>query len=1045
MPALLLLWGVVWVYAQDNYLPNRVLFALRPPYTLYSLPKELQEISQWVQGTPKLRFPTLKMDTPIYALEYEAPYLPMYVAKLFRRSEGVLFAEPEYIPQALYTPNDPSISPATTPFLYGSQVLQAWDTHKGDTNTVIGVVDTDLRWDHPDLIGNIKFNWADPINGIDDDNDGYVDNFQGWDLVGATYSGSGPFSPDNDPRLPSGGGHGTWIGGYAGATPDNNLGAAGTGFKCKLMGVKAAPDNAGALYAAYDGLMYAAQKGAKVINASWGGTVYSAAAETFIRNLVQNTDALIVAAAGNIPPPLDTRFYPAMYPDVMSITAVKPDSTWTGGTQAYYGISSSVCGAGVTTAGASGFSNLGYTTSFSAGVASGCAAIVRSYFPSLNAHQVRERIRITGDRLEPKLPDSLDYKLGTRINLHRALTAPDTPACRIVTFQVSDRDDELYFVGDTLHLWATYKNFLAPVTNLSVSIQSLSPHVDIVQGSYGVGDLATLAQNNQPLTQAFRIKLLPGLPLDAKVSILFLYSGDNYQDWEVKEIRGINPGYIHLDAARLKTTLSSLGRIGYHDPFNNTQGIGVRWEANPSWLFEAGLAIAQASTGKTLLCTRNNSSSVYADFIPLMVPERSFASPFQKARVSFEDASAPQPLSLRIELEGTAPAAPPLNEYVILRYKLVNQSATDLTDLYVGLWADWDMSPNPTQDRGNADPARRLLYARNAANNAYVGLVLLSDFPGTDTTLYTGFTNLFPGQRTDYVNVLQSGMSQMSRNGDIFQCIGVGPLTIGALDSVEVAFAIVGSTDLVGLQENTDVVQSYFRCGTASLSVEAGQDTSLCLGSLWQAQASGGSPPYEFYWSDGNTGQSFVPSQSGIYGIWLRDAQGCLAYDEANLQIHKLPPPRVSFSPGLVVGQGEPFSAQDTQSATLDWTWVIVGVDTIRGNPLSFTFSNAGTYTLYLIRSDTACGDTLTWTLTVTASTGLEEKPSFFVTPNPCRDIVRVHYKGLPIWGRIYDSRGMLYWQGEIKNSTSISIAEWPAGMYLLQAGGNTCRFVRIP
>ncbi|MFN8166595.1 MAG: S8 family serine peptidase [Bacteroidia bacterium] len=49
-------------------------------------------------------------------------------------------------------------------------------------NTVIGIVDSGTDWDHPDLQSNIKYNYADPINGVDDDNDGFIDNYRGWDV-----------------------------------------------------------------------------------------------------------------------------------------------------------------------------------------------------------------------------------------------------------------------------------------------------------------------------------------------------------------------------------------------------------------------------------------------------------------------------------------------------------------------------------------------------------------------------------------------------------------------------------------------------------------------------------------------------------------------------------------------------------------------------------------------------------------------------------------------------------------------------------------------
>src|SRR5690606_29344100 len=108
------------------------------------------------------------------------------------KSGVVEYAEPKYIDKIFYTPNDPEAIPVSGKqwALERTHTYEAWDITKGDSNIVIGIVDTDMNIEHPELINKIKYNYNDPVNGIDDDGDSFIDNFTGWDIS----------ENDNDPR-----------------------------------------------------------------------------------------------------------------------------------------------------------------------------------------------------------------------------------------------------------------------------------------------------------------------------------------------------------------------------------------------------------------------------------------------------------------------------------------------------------------------------------------------------------------------------------------------------------------------------------------------------------------------------------------------------------------------------------------------------------------------------------------------------------------------------------------------------------------------------
>jgi serine protease len=104
------------------------------------------------------------------------------VVRQLQKTGHVLYAEPRYVYQPLYDPNDPDT--ANQYWIQNIQARAGWNISRGDTNVKIAIVDNGIQWNHPDLVDNVAYNWLDPINGLDDDGDGFVDNFHGWDLVG---------------------------------------------------------------------------------------------------------------------------------------------------------------------------------------------------------------------------------------------------------------------------------------------------------------------------------------------------------------------------------------------------------------------------------------------------------------------------------------------------------------------------------------------------------------------------------------------------------------------------------------------------------------------------------------------------------------------------------------------------------------------------------------------------------------------------------------------------------------------------------------------
>ncbi len=187
---------------------------------------------------------------------------------------------------------------------------QAWQYGTSST-VIVGVLDTGVDYNHPDLAANIWQNGNEILgNGIDDDRNGYIDDRRGWDFA----------NNDSDPMDDNG--HGTHVAGTIGAVGNNSVGVSGVAWSVRLMPLKFMDaDGSGSLSDAIEGINYARNMGAKIINASWGGGGFSNALQQAITQF-QNAGGIFVAAAGNeASNNVTTPAFPANYSGVISVGA----------------------------------------------------------------------------------------------------------------------------------------------------------------------------------------------------------------------------------------------------------------------------------------------------------------------------------------------------------------------------------------------------------------------------------------------------------------------------------------------------------------------------------------------------------------------------------------------------------------------------------------------------------------------------------------------------------------------------------------------------
>jgi len=337
----------------------------------------------------------------IYELRFESEWEVGEVVSHLEKHPAIAYAEPRYIYELFYQPNDPLAD--TTGGIanqwYLAQVMarEAWDITRGDSSVVIGITDSGISFRHPDLKKNLGVNEEDRIDGLDNDQDGYIDNYRGWDFGGASSTNN---FGDNDPSYVSR--HGVSVTGISSATPDNRVGSAGAAFNCLYLPVKAAPDDRpGAITHGYESVLYAALQGAKVVNCSWGGRVRSQVGKDVIDYVIEVTQAGIVAACGNAPANL--RCYPAAFSNVLSVTNLHfgdtvccPEGLGLGTT---YNYTVDVGAPGWKLSGPTGNTNYeGFSgTSAASPLASAAVAITCAHFPNYTGFQAAQRVRVTTD------------------------------------------------------------------------------------------------------------------------------------------------------------------------------------------------------------------------------------------------------------------------------------------------------------------------------------------------------------------------------------------------------------------------------------------------------------------------------------------------------------------------------------------------------------------------------------------------------------------------------------------------------------------------
>lgn len=349
---------------------------------------------------------------------------PNFVGTSAGVNEGFIPSDP-YFSKQWYLKNNGTTRPSNgnTPKIGADiNMEKAWDVELGDENVIIAILDSGIEDESQDLKGRLWVNKKEiPNNGIDDDRNGYVDDYNGWDFAYEDYTVGDGF------------GHGTNIASVIGARLNNNFGFSGINLRSKLMNCKNLSDNNTGEYEWWaKSIKYAVDNGARIINMSEGGEDYSRVLKTAVE-YANVKGCLIVAAMMN--KANGKNYYPAAYDGIFAVGATDTDDSrcerfsWGGGS--CWGKHISVVAPGNKIYGVDyenpySFSSFWSGTSQATAIVSGIASLILSQDINRNADDIKKIIISTaidevGDPVEDKKGWDKYYGWG-RVDCYLALT-----------------------------------------------------------------------------------------------------------------------------------------------------------------------------------------------------------------------------------------------------------------------------------------------------------------------------------------------------------------------------------------------------------------------------------------------------------------------------------------------------------------------------------------------------------------------------------------------------------------------------------------------
>lgn len=820
------------------------------------------------------------------------------------------YVEGKVVHDLAYVPNDPKAS--NQYHLDKIQAYAAWDEEKGDTNVVIGITDTGIKLNHDEFKDDLAYNRLDPVNGVDDDFDGYIDNYNGWDLA----------ENDNDPSWQVNQ-HGVWVAGMANAATDNDDEGASIGFRTKILPVKIISAD-GYLTHSYEGIVYAADHGADIINCSWGSEGgYSNLGQDVVDYATINKGALVVAAAGNSNN--SNYFYPASFKGVVAVGGTDPDDgKWIN--KSDFGSNyndlvdvSAPSDNVVTTTSNGNTAMIGDGTSFASPIVAGVAALLKSKYPEASPEELTGRIVMTADDIY-NLPANANFqgKLGSgRVNAFRALTENNHAYLSVINSSIEDGVGNSYAPGSTVNLSLDIYNHLADASGVTVTIRSDNSNINITDSIASIGDVNSKTSE----TGDFVFEVTSGASGNAIVNISVIIS-DGSNIWTDQITFTVNKDYIDITINNVDFSFNNYGRVGY--TFSN-EGLGIQYKEQGSLINEMGL----------MMSTKSSDVKFYRDYELLGFDAPKIVDNEEAditAIGTFDDMWSANPTGLEIEQKAMAWTAERDENYAIYEYTIRNSTDVDFDSVYLGLFSDWKMS-NTSNESVSYD--NKIDMAIITGDNGVVaGIATLRSvkehFYAFNESPIDGSINAQQGfSDMNQYAALTGGVQRSNASGEVQTLNGQGPFEIVSGDSIVLAFAIVLGESTEALKTSAKQAQrKYTDLRGISININDLRGVS-CNGKAdgaidLEVEAPLGLISYEWFHSDNLNSTSIDNLAGGLYSITATDRNGI--EKSLNLNVNEPSPLVLEVNGNVEVGCNQKAQVESmvhvyggTENYDFDW------------------------------------------------------------------------------------------------------------------------------
>ncbi len=727
---------------------------------------------------------------------------------------------------------------------------------------LVGHLDSGVWLAHSDLASHIYQNHAEtPGNGIDDDGNGYVDDFRGWDF------GDADNNPNDDNAT---GGHGTHTAGtVCGDGTAGTLTGVAPGamlLACKVFD----SEGSGSVGMIWEAEQYCLEMGVRLMTMSLGVkgddlAVSLLRSDRFACNAIREAGVTLFNSAGNerseFEPPYEIGMtgrspspwfassavpYSSMggvvtvggtgYQNNASYTSssrgpvtwgtVDPFNDWpynpgTGLTKP------DICAPGVnvnSTVRYGGYSgNTWSGTSMSCPHLAGVAALMLEKNPTLSPTDIDRLIEQNALDLGAVGKDNV-FGSG-QVNAYLAvLNTPTTQFADLLPGEVlpDPAGDQVLDPGQTSPIAFTLHN-ASPLVAASTVQATLAvvtnPYVTVVDGSASFPAIpasGTVDNTGDP----FQLAIAAGTPQGTRFTMLLTvtWDGGATRTFDLEHFAGL-PEYLTHDVGSIYATVTDQGILGYMSD-DQTAGAGFGANGGGSLLFVGSL---WAGNSSTYICNRDfhglNAGTETYEWVVQRSPNGRMrdlgnAGSDQTFTAAFTDSGHASPANVLVEQTSFAWAGSPDDEFIILEYHITNRGGGSLSPYWAGIFCDWDV-PTSSANIGASDDARHAIYLHADPGGPFVGLALLGDSPQANKTFVNNPTYVYPNSAIDngwklrFLRGLVSVPTTTAPDDWSMVC-SAGPFDLAGGDDITVAFAMVHGATLEEFLANVDAAHAAY-------------------------------------------------------------------------------------------------------------------------------------------------------------------------------------------------------------------------------------------